>query len=230
MKLFFNSLLAASIFITVTACNNGGASNDTSLNSKIDSVSYAVGYQQGNFLRNEGLGDLSESDYRTGFSTGLSESDPVMTEEQMFALINTFRQELAEESRKENIAEGEDFLESNKENDGVMVTDSGLQYKVITEGDGDSPAETDVVKVNYEGKLIDGRVFDSSYDRGEPVTFRLNGVIRGWTEGLQLMREGGTYEFYIPYNLAYGNQAPQGSIIEPFETLIFKVELIEVNP
>ncbi len=129
---------------------------------------------------------------------------------------------------KVNAEKGKAFLDSNKTQAGVKTTASGLQYKVIKEGTGKKPTAKDTVKVNYEGKLIDGTVFDSSYKRGEPISFPLNGVIPGWTEGLQLMTEGSTYEFAIPADLAYGKNAPPS--IGPNSTLIFKVELIKVNP
>ena len=119
------------------------------------------------------------------------------------------------------------FLQENMKKEGVKVTSSGLQYKVLKEGKGKSPLATDSVTVNYEGKFINGKTFDSSYDRKKPITFALNGVIRGWTEGLQLMKEGAVYEFCIPSNLAYGDQGNQN--IPGGSTLIFKVELIKVK-
>jgi len=121
-----------------------------------------------------------------------------------------------------------DFLKENDKKDGVHVTDSGLQYKVITEGTGKSPSPTSNVTVNYEGKLTNGTVFDSSYKRGQPASFPLDRVIKGWTEGLQLMKEGGKYEFFLPYNLAYGEHGA-GAGIPPYATLIFTVELISVD-
>ena len=128
-----------------------------------------------------------------------------------------------------DLEKGEAFLKENAKKDGVKATASGLQYKVLKEGEGKSPKATDTVKVNYEGKLIDGKVFDSSYKRGEPIEFPLNGVIPGWTEGVQLMKEGATYEFTIPYKLAYGERGTPGGPIPPNATLIFKVELIQVK-
>ena len=122
--------------------------------------------------------------------------------------------------------EGKDSAENGKK-EGVKTTASGLQYKVLTAGTGKSPKATDVVEVNYEGKLLDGTVFDSSYERGEPIEFPLNQVIAGWTEGLQLMKEGGKYEFYIPSDIAYGEAGNAG--IEPNSTLIFTVELLKVK-
>lgn len=126
------------------------------------------------------------------------------------------------------LEKGEAFLKENAKKDGVKTTATGLQYKVLKEGEGKSPKATDTVKVNYEGKLIDGKVFDSSYKRGEPIEFPLNGVIPGWTEGVQLMKEGATYEFTIPSKLAYGERGAGGAI-PPNATLIFKVELIQVK-
>ena len=126
------------------------------------------------------------------------------------------------------LEKGEAFLKENAKKDGVKTTASGLQYKVLKEGEGKSPKATDTVKVNYEGKLIDGKVFDSSYKRGEPIEFGLNQVIPGWTEGVQLMKEGATYEFTIPSKLAYGERGAGGEI-PPNATLIFKVELIKVK-
>jgi len=128
----------------------------------------------------------------------------------------------------ENMKKGASFLSENKKKEGVKTTPSGLQYKVITEGNGATPKYSDKVTVNYEGTLIDGTVFDSSYKRGEPISFPVSGVIKGWTEALQLMKEGSTYMLYIPSNLAYGAQG-SGRSIGPNETLIFKVELIKVN-
>ena len=128
-----------------------------------------------------------------------------------------------------DLEKGEAFLKENAKKEGVKTTASGLQYKVIKEGEGKSPKATDTVKVNYEGKLIDGKIFDSSYKRGEPIEFPLNGVIPGWTEGVQLMKEGATYEFVIPSKLAYGERGAPGGTIPPNATLIFKVELIQVK-
>ncbi|HET8866635.1 MAG TPA: FKBP-type peptidyl-prolyl cis-trans isomerase, partial [Gracilimonas sp.] len=153
-------------------------------------------------------------------------------------------QQISEQRSSENREEGQAFLEENKEKEGVMETESGLQYKVLEEGEGVSPTAEDVVRVHYTGRLIDGTIFDTSIKevaqandlynpQREPydgAQFPLNRVISGWTEGLQLMSEGAKYEFYIPSNLAYGAQPPQGSPIGPSETLIFEVELLEVNP
>ena len=141
-------------------------------------------------------------------------------------------QEIANEQKKkvadENAKASADFLAENAKKDGIKVTESGLQYEVITEGDGASPKATDVVKVHYEGTLISGQIFDSSIKRGEPVEFPLNQVIPGWTEGVQLMKVGSKYRFFIPSNLAYGEQGA-GGMIAPNSALVFEVELLEIK-
>ena len=146
-------------------------------------------------------------------------------------LLMRFQQAVEERQRarvQENIKKGEEFLAKNKLNKGVKTTESGLQYKLVSSGNGKHPAATDVVKVHYTGKLIDGTTFDSSVERGEPITFPLQQVIPGWSEGVQLMDEGSTYMLYIPHNLAYGEQ--QAGIIPPGSVIIFEVQLLEINP
>lgn len=233
MKLKNSILALALILITVTvACNNTSDNFSTApavkLNSNIDSVSFALGYQNAQFLAFEGASDFNYEQYLSGFMNGMSGNE-TLTDMERNELINNYRMALSQILMDKNTAAGEDFLAANKEKEGVKVTASGLQYKVLEEGTGKSPKAEDEVEVNYEGSLIDGRVFDSSYERGESITFPLNRVIPGWTEGVQLMKEGATYEFYIPANLAYGPNAPRGSIIGPNAALIFKVELIKVN-
>lgn len=131
---------------------------------------------------------------------------------------------------EKNMKEGEAFLAANAKKEGVKTLPSGLQYKVITEGKGKSPSATDTVSVQYTGKLIDGTVFDSSYKRGQPATFAVNGVIKGWTEALQLMKEGSKWELYVPANLAYGETGTIGGPIGPNAMLVFEVELLSIKP
>lgn len=232
MKLKNLSLAAIlSTVLLISACQQNTDGNyEADLSSQIDSVSYAIGYQNGMLLDSEGLNDIDMENYLAGFNEALNSEEGIMSRDELFAVINTYVQELSERRGSENMEKGAAFLEENKDKEGVMVTESGLQYKVIEEGEGESPTAENVVRVHYEGKLIDGEVFDSSYDRGEPAEFPLNRVIPGWTEGVQLMKEGATYEFYIPSELAYGARGPQGSPIGPNSTLIFKVELLEVKP
>ena len=153
--------------------------------------------------------------------------DTLFTMDELQVFMSGFMQKqqaiAAEEVQKEQVA----FLEENKTKEGVVVTESGLQYKIIKEGEGTKPIATDKVKVHYTGKLIDGSVFDSSVERDEPAEFGLNQVIPGWTEGLQLMAAGSVYELYIPSNLGYGPSGA-GEVIPPFATLIFEIELLEI--
>ena len=167
--------------------------------------------------------DLNLDTFEKGFRDGYEGKKSALTPEQMQQVLIDYQK--AQEDKMKN--DGIKFLADNAKKKDVKTTASGLQYKVVTPGTGKSPKATDVVEVNYEGKLIDGTVFDSSYERGEPIEFPLNQVIPGWTEGLQLMKEGGKYEFYIPSELAYGELGNQG--IAPNSTLIFTVELLAVK-
>ncbi len=230
---FKNSSRIAVLLLLLTgfACdnsNNSSISKEVSLSSAQDSISFALGYQNGDFFAREGATDFSYDAYISGFINGIEQSD-ALDQETRNSLINEFRIQLTTALKEKNKAEGEAFLAENKTKEGVLETDSGLQYKVIEEGTGVSPTAENTVEVHYEGTLIDGTKFDSSYDRGQTIEFPLNGVIRGWTEGLQLMKEGATYMFYIPSDLAYGENPRPGGPIKPNSTLIFKVELVSVK-
>ncbi|MEP1150377.1 MAG: FKBP-type peptidyl-prolyl cis-trans isomerase [Balneola sp.] len=216
------------LFIGLACDNSGKVSKDTSLSTAQDSISFALGYQNGDFLAREGATDFSYDAYISGFINGIEQSEK-LDQATRNALINDFRIELTSKVQEVNKEEGEAFLAENKTKEGVVETESGLQYKVIEEGSGASPTAESTVEVHYEGTLIDGTKFDSSYDRGETIEFPLNGVIPGWTEGVQLMKEGATYMFYIPSDLAYGANPRPGGPIKPNSTLIFKVELISVK-
>lgn len=202
--------------------------NDQS--SETQKAGYALGYDLGLNLR-EAADDMDLDAFAQGVKDAYAKTEAKLTPEQSQTVIETYMIRKQEEAQKQleqkavtNRQAGEAFLAENAKKDGVKTTASGLQYKVITEGSGTSPAATDIVTVNYEGKLIDGTVFDSSYERGEPVEFPLNQVIPGWTEGLQLMKPGAKYEFYIPSDLAYGEVGnPE---IEPNSVLIFTVDLL----
>lgn len=227
-----SSRLFIALFLFIgLACNNAGDSTinkDTSLSTNQDSVSFALGYQNGDFLASEGATEFSYDAYIAGFINGIEHTER-LDEATRATLINDFRIQITAALKDQNTAESEAFLEENRTKEGVMVTESGLQYKVIEEGTGESPTPESTVEVHYEGTLIDGTKFDSSYDRGETIEFPLNGVIRGWTEGLQLMKEGATYMFYIPSDLAYGENPRPGGLIKPNAALIFKVELVSVK-
>lgn len=220
-----------------SGCNSEMSSGDVSLQNEGDSLSYSLGYQNGQFLNESDMKDINPDLVKAGLQAALDNQDAKLSENEMQQVIQQFQikaRQQAQQKRMEdadnNTEEGEQFLTENKEKEGVEVTESGLQYKVIEEGSGATPQETDEVRVDYEGTLVDGTVFDSSYERGEATTFPVNRVIPGWTEGLKLMKEGAKYMFYIPGDLAYGENPPPGSDIGTNETLIFEVELHEVNP
>lgn len=201
----------------------------TLLKDQKDKVSYSIGLNVGFNLSKQKI-SVNTDALSAGIKDALA-SKPQMTETEVKETMAAFEKEMIEKQKAEgekNAADGVKFLEDNKKKDGVKSTASGLQYKSLKEGSGAQPKATDTVTVNYRGTLIDGTEFDSSYKRNEPATFPLNGVIKGWTEGLQLMKKGSKYQFVIPAALAYGERSP-GSGIPPNSTLIFEVELLEVK-
>ncbi len=200
----------------------------------MDKVSYALGLGIGHQLRGMGGDKIVIDDFAQAIKDVITGKKPQIDMKEAQVIVNTFLQEVEKEQeklRQEAGAKfkvaGEQFLTENAKKDGIITTKSGLQYEVLTAGQGKSPKATDSVECHYEGRLIDGTVFDSSYRRGTPATFPLNGVIAGWTEGLQLMQEGAKFRFYIPYNLAYGANGA-GADIPPYSALIFDVELISI--
>lgn len=194
----------------------------------MDKVSYALGIGIGRQLADMGANDIVTEDFAAAMKDVLTGAQLQIDETEAQAMVQEYLQRKGEERLKNVKAEGEAFLANNAKKEGIVTLPSGLQYQVLQEGNGKSPKATDQVKCHYEGTLINGKVFDSSYRRGEPATFPLNGVIAGWTEGLQLMKEGAKYRFFIPFNLAYGTRGA-GQDIPPYATLIFDVELIEVK-
>lgn len=200
----------------------------------MDKVSYALGMGIGAQLMGMGAEKLNIDDFAQAIKdcmsgkTQMTNSEAQKVAQDFFAEQEKVQRAKAAELGKAAREKGEQYLAENAKKEGVITTVSGLQYKVITEGTGRSPKATDSVKCHYEGFLIDGTVFDSSVQRGQPATFPLGGVIAGWTEGLQLMKEGGKTRFFIPYNLAYGEAGAAGAI-PPYAALIFDVELLEVK-
>ncbi|MBQ9236761.1 MAG: FKBP-type peptidyl-prolyl cis-trans isomerase [Prevotella sp.] len=200
----------------------------------MDKVSYALGLGIGSQLKGMGAEKLNIDDFAQAIKDSIAGKEQIKAAEaqqivqQFFAEQEKAQRAKAAEMGKKLKEEGETFLAENAKKDGVITTASGLQYLVLKEGTGKSPKATDSVKCHYEGFLTNGTVFDSSIQRGEPATFPLGGVIKGWTEGLQLMKEGGKTRFFIPYNLAYGEAGASGAI-PPYAALIFDVELIEVK-
>ncbi len=201
----------------------------------MDKLSYALGIGIGSQLAGMGAKELNIDDFAQAIKDVISGSELKVDNADAQTLVQNFFQEqeakqqaAAAEAGKVAKAAGEAFLAENGKKDGVVTLPSGLQYQVLKEGDGKKPSATDQVVCHYEGTLIDGTVFDSSYQRNQPATFGLNQVIAGWTEGVQLMQEGAKYRFFIPYNLAYGERGA-GAQIPPFAALVFDVELIEVK-
>ena len=190
-------------------------------------LSYALGMIIGHNLKNMNIEGLEVNEFAQAVADVVAGKETRLGDIEAQTLVQKYMQEKEAEQIKALRAEGEAFLAENAKKDEVVVLPSGLQYTVLTEGTGKKPSATDNVKCHYEGRLINGTVFDSSYKRGEPAVFPLNGVIAGWTEGVQLMGEGAKFRFFIPYNLAYGERGA-GQSIPPYAALIFDVELIEV--
>jgi FKBP-type peptidyl-prolyl cis-trans isomerase FkpA len=191
--------------------------------------SYAIGVTLAQFASMQ-LAELDTLALSQGLTDRLGGEELLVAEDSTRTIITTFQRDLNERLATENLEAGQRFLAENARREDVVTTESGLQYEVLREGDGGvQPAADSTVKVHYHGTLIDGEVFDSSVDRGEPISFPLNRVIPGWTEGVQLMTPGAKYRFYIPTDLAYGQQVRPGSPIGPNEALIFEVELLEVQ-
>lgn len=193
----------------------------------MDKVSYALGMSIGHQLQQMNATELNIDDFAQAVKDVFA-GKAELTDADAQVAVQTFFQEKAEAQAKEMKTGGETFLAENGKKESVVTLPSGLQYEVLKEGNGKKPTATDEVECHYEGKLIDGKIFDSSYQRGETATFGLNQVIAGWTEGLQLMQEGAKYRFYIPYTLGYGERGA-GQSIPPYATLIFDVELIKVK-
>lgn len=220
------------VILTTVGCSQ---KESPKIETDMDKISYSIGWDIGQNLSSTLVKDFNLELILQGMRDAQSESDSKMTEDEMMAalmnfqeLMMTAQQNEMERKQSENLTKGQAFLAENAQKEGVITTESGLQYKVIEEGTGARPTASSEVTVHYRGTLIDGTEFDSSFRRGQPVTFPVNGVIAGWTEALQLMREGAKYELYIPSNLGYGERGTQGPI-GPNAVLIFEVELLEVN-
>ena len=193
----------------------------------MEKLSYALGMVIGHNLKGMGVKGLDAAQFAQAAAAVIEGTATTLTDAEAQQLVSDFVQRQQAEAGKAVREDGERFLAENAKKEGVTVLPSGLQYTVIKEGNGSTPKATDTVKCHYEGTLPNGTVFDSSYRRGEPAVFPLNGVIAGWTEGVQLMAEGAKYRFFIPYHLAYGERGA-GQAIPPYAALVFDVELIEV--
>ncbi len=235
-------LAVITVISTMMSCNTKGTAQKA-LKTEVDTVSYSLGIDISSKLK-ANFPEIDKDLFIQGVMNGLDSTNILITPENTEPILRAFFQKKQEEAQKkqkeeaskkveaefgDTKAEGVKFLEENKTAEGVQVTPSGLQYIVLKEGNGEKPTETSTVKVHYHGTLIDGTVFDSSVDRGTPAEFPVNRVIKGWTEGLQLMSVGSKYKFFIPQELAYGAFPREGGVIKPFMPLIFEVELLEVK-
>tara|TARA_R110000772_G_scaffold47928_9_gene109359 strand:- start:266 stop:916 length:651 start_codon:yes stop_codon:yes gene_type:complete len=200
------------------------------LTSIDDRASYAIGRQMGDQLVKSAFDGMQPEAVLSGMADALAGRPSPISRESMNEAIDDLNQRMIQKQQDEAgsmAADGEEFLTENAKREAVQTTASGLQYEIIAEGEGEAPDISSTVKVHYHGTLIDGTVFDSSVERGEPIDFPLNGVIAGWTEALQLMSPGAKYKLFIPHNLAYGDRGA-GDVIKPYTTLIFDVELLEI--
>lgn len=231
-----SAIIAMACFglFSVQACSQSSEKGaPMELKTQKDKASYSIGVSIGKNLKDQKV-EIQTDILVKGLLDAYTGAKTQLTEKEMGDVLAQFQQEIMakaqEEAAKkggENKSKGEKFLEDNKNKPGVKTTPSGLQYTVISEGTGPKPTASSTVKVHYTGKLIDGTTFDSSVDRGEPIEFPLNGVIKGWTEGVQLMSKGSKYKFFIPSDLAYGDRGA-GNAIGPNETLVFEVELLDI--
>ena len=214
------------IFTLILLMSNSLTAQD--LKTADDSLAYSLGVLIANNLKQEGFANLKPELVTAGLKAVLQGEKPLLSMDACNSIVreNAVKQQM--KKHESNKSEGEAFLAENKKRDGVITLDNGLQYEILKEGNGKMPKANDKVLVHYHGTLIDGTTFDSSVDRGEPITFGLNQVIRGWTEILQLMPVGSKWRVYIPYDLAYGDQGA-GQSIKPYSTLIFEIELLGIE-
>lgn len=241
MKNAIKFVLVLTVMAVMVSCNNANVTKK-SLDTELDSASYTYGLALGTQLRSN-FSEVDRALFIQGFNSGIDSTNLLVGVKEIDNVLRPFFQKKqaeqqakaqaealkkAEEDFAEVKLEGEKFLEKNKDEEGVMVTDSGLQYIVLEEGTGEKPSSESKVKVHYHGTLIDGTVFDSSVDKGTPAQFGVSQVIKGWTEGLQLMPVGSKFKFFIPQELGYGGNPRPGGKIRPFDALIFEVELIEI--
>ena len=228
--IFLTYIFVSAIFFSCTGNEEKGSDIKTKLTDDTDSISYSIGADIGDNLINQGI-DINYDAFSAGFRNGYEKEEHLLTIEKRRELFKSMQDRMRVKQQAEAskaLEKAENFLKDNKDkNKDIQVTKSGLQYRVIKKGSGKSPdSSSDQVRVHYEGKLLDGTIFDSSYKKGEPFVTRLNRVIKGWTEGIQLMNEGSEYEFFIHPRLAYG--ARRNNDIPPNSVLIFKVELQKV--
>ncbi|HEY9123852.1 MAG TPA: FKBP-type peptidyl-prolyl cis-trans isomerase, partial [Bacteroidales bacterium] len=220
---FLVSILAISL-VVLSACNK---KSTVKLRNDVDSASYAIGVSIGANLQPLDMPAFNAELFKQAVMEAMAKKEHKMTQEQIQMFLQQYFTNLQKKQAEASLKKNEEFLKKNKERKGVITTASGLQYEVLREGTGATPKAEDMVTINYKGTLIDGTVFDSSYERKEPITFAVNGVIPGFSEALQLMKVGSNYKIYIPSQLGYGPN-PQGKI-KPNSLLIFEVELLSIS-
>ena len=233
MSNFYRSTSLIALTLTLYACNQDSGSNQP-LETLEQKASYSFGVDVANRLKQQGV-ELDVNALNRGIADAYNGNELALGDEEQLQAKTTFQTQLRDSLVKKqaavaetNIAAGKAFLEENAKQPGVITTESGLQYKILTTGDGKQPKETDTVTTHYKGTLIDGREFDSSYKRDAPAAFPVNGVIKGWTEALQLMHVGDKWQLFIPSDLAYG-ATKRSELIEANSTLIFEIELISIK-
>ncbi len=226
-------LSLVAMVLLIVSCNQNGATQKP-IKTELDSVSYAIGMDVAKNVKSS-FDEFDNDLFIQGFNNVLDSTDMLLDETKAQKVVRAYFQNKqkadaakSQEDAIKNKEEGEKFLAENKTKEGVQTTESGLQYLVLKEGTGEKPTKASKVKVHYHGTLIDGTVFDSSVDRGEPTEFGVTQVIKGWTEGLQLMKVGAKYKFFIPSDIAYGANPRPGGVIKPNSTLVFDVELLEI--
>lgn len=233
MKFKFSYLVLAIALLSFAACNKSATSStsgaDAELNNELDSVSYSLGVDVAKNIGRTGVEEINIQAFAAGLAHVMNDDSLAISTKDGQALFQAFFKKVQMQKLQKNKDEGEKFLEENKTKDGIVVLESGLQYKVITKGDGSMPTDSSTVKVHYKGTLIDGTQFDSSYDKGQPFETKVKGrIIKGWTEILQNMNVGSKYIVYVPTELGYGTQVRPGGPIEANMALIFEMELLEI--
>jgi FKBP-type peptidyl-prolyl cis-trans isomerase FklB len=225
MKIKLFALLLGLSALTMVSCNKVG---NVSLKTQADSAQYCIGTSIGRSFKSSGIDKINYDVLIKAIDQALKEEKFAIADDKAQMIVESYIQKLSSAKGEKNKKAGEEFLKNNKSKKGVVTTPSGLQYEIVKQGTGVTPKDTDMVEVHYNGTLIDGKVFDSSVQRGQPVTFPVNGVIKGWTEALKMMPVGSKWKLYIPSELGYGEQRA-GKDIEPNSVLIFDVELLSIK-